>query len=358
MYKLHSLLPDPWLTVPVILLLVLSIVVMYSSSPGLALLQLIFALVGMVVFYFVSLINFEPLSRFTILVYLVVIGLIVLTYLIGIETRGSVRWIPLGLFQLQPSELAKPVLVLLLAHFWKQRGTSWLNIGTSLLLVSPLIILVFRQPDLGTTLSLLSIWVFALLAANISTVKALSICLSCLPLVYLASFLLKDYQKDRLLSFLNPSHDPLGTGYNVIQSTIAVGSGELLGRGLGRGTQSRLQFLPEYQTDFVFASFAEEFGLLGSMIVLALYGIILARGLNILSQIGSRFGSVVVLSTLGMIFFQMSVNIGMNIGILPVTGITLPLLSYGGSSLIGTLICLGLVISVFRYQRRSSEIAL
>lgn len=210
---------------------------------------------------------------------------------------------------------------------------------------------MFRQPDLGTTLTLAAIWVFALIGGNISLIKMGLMGFITLPFIYLGSFFLKDYQKDRILSFLSPNHDPLGTGYNVIQSTIAVGSGQVMGRGLGRGTQSRLQFLPEFRTDFVFASMAEEFGLIGSVIVLGLYGWMMVRCIIVSSDITERFGTVVVYGVLGMLFFQTVVNVGMNTGVMPVTGITLPLLSYGGSSLIGTLISLGLVASCIRYYR-------
>ena len=163
-------------------------------------------------------------------------------------------------------------------------------------------------------------------------------------------FFLKDYQKERIFSFLSPAQDPLGMGYNAIQSMIAVGSGQILGRGLGRGTQSRLQFLPEFRTDFIFASIAEELGLLGSAIVLSLYGTIFFRSFKIMSETEDRFQNLLVIGVIGMLFFQVAVNIGMNIGIVPVTGITLPLLSYGGSSLITTLISLSFVASVAKFS--------
>lgn len=350
MTKNLSLLPDLILTLPVILLLSLSILVIYSSDPNLAIQQFIFAILGLISFLFLSLVNFEHLSRGVWISYALIIVLLVITFIVGYETRGSYRWIPLGEIQFQPSEFAKPVLILVLAHFWRQRVGSWINIGKSLLLVLPILVLVFQQPDLGTTLTLISIWGAMLIGANISTLKIFIMTLTTAPLVYLASFLLKDYQKERILSFLTPTHDPLGIGYNVIQSTIAVGSGQIFGRGLGRGTQSRLQFLPEFRTDFVFASIAEEFGFLGSMIVLGLYGILFGRCLSLVATIASRFGGLVIVGTVGMLFFQTVVNIGMNIGLLPITGITLPLLSYGGSSLLSTLICLSLVASITRYS--------
>jgi rod shape determining protein RodA len=348
-----TLLPDLLLTLPVIFLLSLSTLVIYSSNPVLATQQAIYAFVGLILFYLTSLIDFKYYDKGITISYIIVLLLLAITFVIGFETRGSVRWIPLGFFQLQPSEIAKPILILLLAKFWAGRDPSWVNIAKSGLLSLPLLLMVFRQPDLGTTLTLAAIWVFAIIGANISMFKIALMGLVTLPVIYLGSFFLKDYQKERILSFLSPAHDPLGTGYNVIQSTIAVGSGQIMGRGLGRGTQSRLQFLPEFRTDFVFASIAEEFGMIGSVIVLGLYGWLIMRCMYITHLIRDRFGVVVIYGVVGMLFFQTIVNTGMNIGVLPVTGITLPLLSYGGSSLIGTLISLGLVASCIRYYRNS-----
>lgn len=346
-----TLLPDLLLTLPVIFLLSLSILVIYSSSPVLATQQAIYSLIGLVLFYLTSLLDFRYYNRAVTTSYLIILALLVITFIIGYETRGSVRWIPLGFFQLQPSEIAKPVLILLLAKFWLERSPGWKNIFISGLLVLPLLFLVFQQPDLGTTLTLGAIWIATLIGANLSLIKLSLMGALTLPVIYLGSSLLKDYQKARILSFLSPEHDPLGTGYNVIQSTIAVGSGQLMGRGLGRGTQSRLQFLPEFRTDFVFSSIAEEFGMLGSLIVLGLYGWLILRCIYVINLIKERFGVVLIYGVIGMLFFQTIVNIGMNIGVMPVTGITLPLLSYGGSSLIGTMISLGLVASCIRYYR-------
>lgn len=347
-----SFLPDFRLTIPAILLITLSVLVLYTSDITLAISQGIFAIIGLLIFYFLSLIDFESYNDYIWLFYFGVIVLMVITYIIGFETRGSVRWIPLGVFQIQPSEFAKPVLILLLSKFWNSRPTNWLNISKSMLLVAPFIFLVFKQPDLGTALIIGVIWIFCLLGANVSFKKLSILTVFFLPLIPLGNFILKDYQKQRFLSFLSPANDPLGAGYNVIQSTIAVGSGGLWGRGLGRGTQSRLQFLPEYRTDFVFASIAEEMGFLASLIILILYGLILTRVLQIAAKSESRFYGVLSMGVLGMLFFQMTVNIGMNVGIMPVTGITLPLLSYGGSSMIVTLVSLSFIAAAARYGRR------
>lgn len=352
MSKSFSLFPDLKITIPSFLLVSFSVLVLFSSDTSLATGQGIFAIVGFVLFYFVSLINFEDYHNFSWGLYVGAILLIIIAFIIGFETRGSVRWIPLGLFQIQPSEFAKIALMLILSQFWKDRLPDWANIGKSFLIASPILFLVFRQPDLGTALTLGVIWLFCLFGANISFKKLLTFFIFSLPVFPIANFFLKDYQKNRIESFLSPTSDPLGIGYNVIQSTIAVGSGGFLGRGLGRGTQSRLQFLPEYRTDFVFASIAEEMGFLACTLILVLYGMIILRILHVVYYGRSRFYSVLLMGVLGMLFFQMVVNIGMNIGIMPVTGITLPLLSYGGSSMIVTLVCLGFVASAVRFTKK------
>lgn len=352
MIKNVQTIPDLLLTLPVVFLLSLGVLVIYSSDPQLALQQLLFALIGLTLYWSLSFFDFESYSQHIKYLYFIVLILLVVVFLLGIETRGSVRWIPILGIQFQPSEFAKPVLILFLANFWSSHLPSWRNIAKSFIQIMPIIALVFKQPDLGTALTISAIWLLMLIGANISAVK-----LAIMGLISFISapaiwFLLKSYQRDRILSFLSPTRDPLGIGYNVIQSTIAVGSGQLIGRGLGRGTQSRLRFLPEFRTDFMFASIAEEFGFIGSFIVLSLYGILIIRSFKIINDTDNRFSSLLVFGVLGMLFFQIVVNVGMNIGMVPITGITLPLLSYGGSSLVTTMICLGFVASAARFARK------
>lgn len=191
-----------------------------------------------------------------------------------------------------------------------------------------------------------------LLVSQISLRKILSLILIGTLIIPITWFFLHDYQKERITGFLAPELDPLGRGYNLIQSTIAVGSGQLFGRGLGRGTQSRLQFLPEFRTDFIFASIAEELGLLGSLVILLIYLYMLLYCLKIANQTEDKFSYLIIIGVSSMLLFQVFVNIGMNIGILPITGITLPLISYGGSSLIVTFICLGLIASVTKNRKK------
>lgn len=337
------------------LLAILGTVVIFSSSPVQAYQQGLFVLIGVLLFLTLSRFDYRALKPVAWLGYIIVLVLLIVVFILGVETRGSVRWITIGWFNIQPSELAKPILVLVLAFFWQNHRPSWKNIMLSLAIVIPVVVFVFRQPDLGTTLTIMSIWAAMLIAANISVIKIAVIAVLGMLGVPLSWYFLQDYQKLRLISFLVPGKDPLGAGFHVIQSQIAVGSGQLFGRGLGQGTQSRLQFLPEFRTDFIFAFIAEELGLFGAGIVLSLYAVIFYLCIRIMRRSRDRLGVLMVAGVLGMLVFQMVVNVGMNIGIMPVTGITLPLLSYGGSSLLVTFIGLGVVESVGRFNRKKRD---
>ncbi len=344
-------LPDVTITLSAFLLLTLGILVIYSSDNQLAFLQLLFAVIGFTLFWIISQLELDFFHGYLKPAYITIIIMLLIVLALGVESRGSIRWIPLGPFRFQPSEFAKPVFILCLAKFWTDNNPSWKNIVKSFGLLAPVFLLIFKQPDLGTALTLGAIWLTMLVAANTSVIKLTLMGLSAVVMLPVSWLFLHDYQKNRIFSFLSPTNDPLGVGYNVIQSTIAVGSGELMGRGLGRGTQSRLQFLPEFRTDFIFASIAEEFGFLGSFLLLSFYGFMLGRLLRLAALTADRFSGLVILGVLAMLIFQIAVNIGMNIGILPITGITLPLISYGGSSVIATLISLGFVSSVAKLRK-------
>lgn len=337
---------------PCLSLISIGILVIYSSSGDLAFQQFIYTFFGLLFFLGLSSLDLHALNKLIKPLYFFTILLLLIVFIVGMETRGSVRWIPLGFFNVQPSEFAKLVLIFLLASFWSKNTSSWINILKSLIWVFPVIFLVFKQPDLGSALTLTAIWIGMLFASRISLKKIFVLILIALVIIPLSWFFLHDYQKERISGFLEPQSDPLGKGYNLIQSMIAVGSGELLGRGLGRGTQSRLQFLPEFRTDFIFAFIAEELGFIGSLIILSIYLFLLLNLLKIANQTEDKFNYLIILGIFSMLLFQVFVNIGMNIGILPITGITLPLISYGGSSLIVTLICLGMVASVANSRER------
>lgn len=329
----------------------ISLLIIYSSSPELAVQQAVYFVIGFIFYLFLAQFDYRFLKNYTLPLYVLILVLLLLTLVLGFESRGAIRWIPLGLFSIQPSEFAKPVLILLLARFWSDHVPNWKNIGKSFLWLILPGILIYKQPDLGTFLTVLAIWLAMLFASRVSLKKMLVLALVSI-LVFPAAWLtFKDYQKQRLTSFLSPGSDPLGTGYNIIQSTIAVGSGQFFGRGLGRGTQSRLQFLPEFRTDFIFASIAEELGFLGSLLIILIYLYLLTYILRKAEGSSDAFGFLIIFGIVSMLFFQTVINIGMNMGIFPITGITLPLISYGGSSMISVLICLGIASSVIRYRR-------
>ncbi len=342
----RTFLPDLFITVPTLLLLSFGILVISSSDTKLAFQQALFALLGLGIYWILSYLDFEFYESLAKYLYFITLGLLIVVFFIGFESHGAIRWIPLGILRFQPSELAKPVVILFLAHFWSKNLPNWKNIFLSFLYMIPILGLIIKQPDLGTALTIFSSWFLILIGANISMFKLGLLGFLSVIMAPLGWHFLHDYQKERLISFFAPQSDPLGVGYNVIQAMIAVGSGEFFGRGLGRGTQSRLKFLPEFRTDFIFASIAEEFGFLGGIIVLTIYTILLVRCFKILVTSKSQFGKLLILGVLGMLFFQITVNIGMNLGLVPVAGITLPFISYGGSSLLSLFISLSFVSSV------------
>lgn len=336
----------------------IGILVIYSSSHELAFQQFIYTLVGLIFFITLAQIDLGALRKFIKPLYFFTVFLLIAVLIVGFETRGVIRWIPLGFFNIQPSEFAKPILILLLANYWAKNFPTWINISKSLLLMTPLVILIFKQPDLGTSLTLGAIWMGMLFGSRVPIKNILILMLITILVIPSGWLFLKDYQKQRIIGFLTPEADPLGRGYNLIQSTIAVGSGQLLGRGLGRGTQSRLQFLPEYRTDFIFASIAEEMGFLGSLTILSIYLFLLSYFLRVASKTQDNFNFLLIIGVFSMLIFQIFVNIGMDLGLVPITGITLPLISYGGSSLVATMICLGFVASVAKDKRRiDTEVA-
>ena len=270
-----------------------------------------------------------------------------MTEIFGIVSRGSTRWIVLFGNQFQTSEFAKLALIMFSAIWLTSHDMSTLKeiVKYGLLMLLP-IALVFVQPDLGSALMLLSIAAIGLLTAGIPFKHLFVLLVFIAIVVPLGISSLKSYQRDRISSFINPSTDRLGSGYNAIQATIAVGSGQLFGRGLGQGTQSHLKFLPERHTDFIFASFVEELGFSGGIIIIGAYIWLIMNLVSTARVAASAVQSMICLITAGLFLTQSLVNVGMNMSILPITGVTLPLVSYGGSSLLSTLLILGINWSI------------
>ncbi len=311
--------------------------------------QLQWYLVGTVLMVGVMVFDYRQLSKYSLHLYVTTIILLILVMVIGKSVQGSQRWIPLGFFNLQPSEPAKLLLAIVISSYFAQEEKEQFGlkdlIKPTLLITLPFI-LIFKQPDLGTALLILIIYGSLVLYARLKWGSLLTIVgalLCAFPLVWK---LMKPYQRKRVEIFLNPEADPFGAGWHVIQSKIAVGSGQLFGKGFMKGSQAQLNFLPEVHTDFAFSIWSEEWGFIGAVLLVSVYFLLLARCLHIAHNTRDRFGSFLVFGITSMIFWQMLINICMVLGLLPVVGIPLPLVSYGGSSVITTLVGIGLILNV------------
>src|SRR5215469_5829668 len=312
--------------------------------------QLIWIGVGVALMTAAALFDYRALNAYAYPFYAVALGLLVVVAVAGQSTGGSRRWINLGLLKLEPSEIAKLAVVLVMVHYLREeppRG-GWRAhqmLIPAILLAVPAA-LVLKQPDLGTALILVMITGTLVFVSGLNWRTMAVVVLGAVLVAPVAWHYLKPYQRERLVSFLNPQSDPLGAGYHIIQSEIAIGSGGAWGKGMFQGTQARLNFLPEQTTDFIFAVYAEEFGFAGSILLLGLYAALIARGAWIARHARDRFGSLLAVGVSGIIFWQVAINIGMATGMLPVVGITLPLVSYGGSSLIAMMTAAGVLISI------------
>ena len=353
-FKKFRLLDIP-LVVAMLLLQALGLTVLYStslsnSSMSIFWRQLLFAGVGLGLFFVFAFYNYHNLSKANRIVYPLILLLLFYVLFFARDIRGSSRWIDFGFFQLQPAEFAKVALVIVLARWFGLKQAlvnSWSHIGVTLVLAAVPFVLVLLEPDLGSSLVIASIWGGMILISPISKRLLLGLFVAFLVVAGLSwQFLLHDYQKNRVEVFLDPNLDPKGKGYNVRQATIAVGSGRLFGRGLGKGLQSQLKFLPERQTDFVFAAAAEEIGFIGSSVLLGLYGFLLYRITLIIRNSKDYLGRFLAMGVFCIFFVQVLINIGMNMGVMPVTGIPLPFMSYGGSALFVVYIALGMIQNV------------
>ncbi|EKE12030.1 MAG: hypothetical protein ACD_14C00038G0003 [uncultured bacterium] len=312
--------------------------------------QIIFALIGICAMLFFALTNYQNLKFQSTTVYFATLFILAVVLIFGKNVRGTSGWIGIGSFHIQPVEIAKLSMIIFLSSFISQKKMELGETGrlvASIILCGVMILLVIKQPDFGSAMVLVGIWAGMTLVSGVSTKKIAIMVTATIVISIVGWFNLQPYQKDRVMSFVRPgSVDLKGAGYNVNQSMIAVGSGGAVGKGIGHGSQSQLNFLPEKHTDFIFASIAEELGLLGSLFVIGLYGIMFYRMRMIAMAAPDNFGFLVTIGIMLMFFVQVWENIGMNIGIMPVTGIPLPLLSYGGSSLIVVMASIGILSSI------------
>lgn len=340
------------LMIPVAVLLVLSLATLFSVDPSIFRSQIIFLALSFFIFLFFSRFNFGVLRYYSLPIYIASLILLGLVLVLGIETRGSIRWFEFFGFRIQFSEILKPFLALSFASYLTDiKDYSLKSFFTTLILLAPIALLIFLQPDLGNALIYVFVVLFALIIYGFPAkwfIAGFLVWLSSLPFFWL---LLHGYQKQRILTFLNPSHDPLGTSYNAIQAVIAVGSGMLAGKGLGQGTQAGLKFLPERHTDFIFATISEELGFIGSAVIIFCFLFIFYRIYLIIKTSEDKYSKMFSTLVLLIIFVHFFVNVSMNMGIMPIVGVTLPFVSYGGSSLLSNFMLLGLLFAVNRKNR-------
>lgn len=350
--------------IPITLIFLISIVcsvgfiVLYSAASGnihpWAYKQIINFCLFLPIMLIVAVIDIRIIFKCSYLFYITVLILLIGVELFGTSSMGAKRWIDLSVIRLQPSEPTKLAIVLMLARYLHQikidEYLKFSQIILPLILVLIPVVLIIKEPDLGTAIITLIIASSIFLAAGFKIRNFVILggaVLSCLPVIW---HVMHDYQKKRVMVFLDPARDPLGAGYNIIQSKIAIGSGGLLGKGLIKGSQSHLDFLPEHQTDFIFATFAEEFGMIGSLTLLLLYAAIIMISLIIAVNCRSMFSKLMVIGITSILFSHVFINIAMVMGLLPVVGVPLPFISYGGTMLVSMLIGFGLIMNAQIHQ--------
>lgn len=326
--------------------------------------QVAWTIIGLIAFCCVLYIDYSKYSKYALGLYAVNLSLLVAVLLFGQETKGAQAWIPVGSFKFQPAEIVKILLILGLAKYLSPRVGKINRLKDLIpvfIYVGIPLLLILKQPDLGTGLVYVAIMFGMLLAAGAPPLTLFIIIAGGIGAVVMAIYghytwdwwlPLKDYQLMRLIVFIDPMVDPRGWGWNVIQSQIAVGSGGMFGKGWGMGSQTKGDFLPEQWTDFIFSVLAEEFGFIGVLLLLTLFFIVIYRGIKIAVNAKDAYGSLVAVGVISMISFHVLQNIGMTIGIMPITGIPLPFVSYGGSSLLANMIAMGLLMNVHIYHDR------
>jgi rod shape determining protein RodA len=357
---MRSLHLDVPLLVGLLLLSTVGLIVLYSASGqdmDVIIRQSIRLAAGFAVLLILARIPPQHFARWTPWIYGIGVILLLAVLVMGEIGKGAQRWLDFGVLRFQPSEMMKVVVPMMVAWYLAENPlppSRRAVVAASLMIVIPTF-LIIRQPDLGTALLVASSGIFVLLLSGISwrwVTSVLVILGTAAPVLW---YFLRDYQKQRVLTFLNPENDPLGAGYHIIQSKIAIGSGGLYGKGWLNGTQAHLDFLPEHSTDFIFAVLAEEFGFIGILLLLAIYFFIVARGLYIATQAQNSFNRLVAGSLVLTFFVYVFVNIGMVTGLLPVVGLPLPLVSYGGTSLVTMMAAFGVLMSIHTHRRLLSS---
>ncbi len=343
-----------------LLLSIFGIVVIFSITYGakttIATDQITYTAVGLVLAVALTFFDYRSLKGLYLVLYFIGLGLLILVMLIGSSSFGATRWINLYVFQLQPSELFKLIAIIFLAKLFSDwnRDFDWRRLITVIVAMGLPLALILIQPDLGTTSVVFVVTLVLLFTSPVKKVYLIIGLAIMVALSPLAWHFLKPYQKHRIEAFINPASDPQGTGYNVSQSKIAIGSGGLIGTGLGKGSQSQLNFLPVAHTDFIFAGAAEATGFMGSIFLFVLLMTLIFRVINVAKVAKDDFGMYLAVGIAAMFLFQVLVNVGMNLGIMPVTGIPLPFVSYGGSAMLLNMTCIGLLQSIYLRHRKIS----
>jgi rod shape determining protein RodA len=312
--------------------------------------QILWLVIGLAALLVIAFVEYRYYTDFAYIVYVTAVVLLIVVLGYGIITSGAQRWVRVGTLKFQPSEFVKISLVLALAKFFQKspgrEGYSLRDLVFPFFLLFLPMILILKQPDLGTAIILLLVFLSILIFVKVRWSSLITLGVMGAALVPLVWRFLKDYQKRRIITFFNPDLDPLGAGYHLIQSKIAVGSGGIFGKGFMKGTQCKLGFLPEQHTDFIFSALGEEWGLVGCIVVVGLYFLLILWGLRIAIGSKDRFGAILSFGVVAMLFWHTFINIAMVLGLMPVVGIPLPLLSYGGSFLLSTLVGIGLLLNV------------
>ncbi len=309
---------------------------------------------GIVAMFVIAVIDIRWWRRYAYLAYAAALALLVAVEFAGTVGMGARRWIDLGVVQLQPAELMKIALVLALARYF--HGINHEDVARPVYLLVPVsmvavpVVLVLRQPDLGTAILLLLGGAVIFFLAGVRIWKFVLVGLAGIASIPVLWAMLREYQRQRILTFLTPESDPLGAGYHILQSKIALGSGGVFGKGFLQGTQSHLNFLPEMQTDFIFTMFAEEFGLVGGLALLGLYALLIASSFAVALRARSQFGRLVAMGATTTFFLYVFMNIAMVMGLIPVVGVPLPLISYGGTAMLTVMIAFGLIMNVYVHR--------
>ena len=348
------------LVMTILALNIIGLINLYSATHGpnsvtmepLFINQIVWLTVGWGIFFIFTLIDYSIASKAAIIIFILNMLAIVYTTFFGKIALGAQRWIDFGFFKYQPSETMKLALIIIMAKFLASRSVTQIGMGLRDLIIPVLLIgipcaFIIEQPDLGTAMTLAAIGSTLIVFNKVRKAILVVIAIMLAAGIWGAwNFMLHDYQKDRVRTFITPTSDPRGKGYNSIQSKIAVGSGQIFGKGFRKGTQSQLEFLPERHTDFIYSVLSEEHGFVGSMITIGLFMTLFYVMIRIAMGARDKFGALLTVGVLGYLFWHMFVNMGMVMGLLPIVGVPLPLLSYGGSGMITTMTGLGLVSSV------------